>query len=148
MNFDKLNNWLMLGANLGVLLGIIVVVLELRQTETAMDGEASTMRAQMATDIQIYTLDARIFEIRDKIEAGQELTDEEQARAVMWLTTTLRHFENLHYQYQIGLLGDEIWESNYRGLGDICQNPVFTKIRPNMRGFRESFTALVMEPCK
>ncbi len=32
MNFDKFNKWLTLGANIGVVLGLIILIIEVRQT--------------------------------------------------------------------------------------------------------------------
>jgi hypothetical protein len=150
MNMDKLNRWLTLIANFGVLIGIIVVAVELRQTQTAMEGEASTMRAQMAIDIQSYITDARLYEFASKLDNGEDLTPEERARVNMFLVPALRHFENLHYQWQIGILSDEIWESNVQGLGNLCQGSLFQAAYPTRWGvgFRESFVELVTAPCK
>ena len=144
----------MLTANLGVLIGIVVVIVELRQTQTAMDADTSTMRAQIAIDLENNTLDARIHEVIEKLTNEQELTLEESARARMWVRTRLRHFENLHYQYQIGVLNDEMWQAALRGLGSMCFIPIFQHVYPNLDsandfpGFRESFASVVMEPCR
>jgi len=154
MKIDKINQWLVLIANLGVLIGLIAVVLELRQTQTAMDAEASTMRAQMTIDLENISLDTRIYEIFDKLANEQALTFEESARARMWVRTRLRHLENLHYQYQIGVLDEEIWEAALQGLGSICETPIFQHVNPNWNsesgsaGFRESFRSLVARPCQ
>ena len=130
MNFNNLNKWLTLVANLGVLAGIIVVAVELQQTQMALKGEASSMRAQMATDLQVHIIDNDIWEVRGKLEAGEELTPAEAARGSAFLVSTLRHFENMHYQNQIGILDDEIWQSNLRGLGEICNSSLFKALRP------------------
>jgi len=37
MDFDRLNKWLTLGANLGVLLGILLLVVEVRQNQEIME---------------------------------------------------------------------------------------------------------------
>jgi len=154
LKLDKLNQWLMLTANLGVLIGITAVVFELRQTQTAMDAEASSMRAQMTMDLLENSLDAKIHEVFEKLSNGQELSLEERARASMWVNTRLRHFENLHYQYQIGVLDEEIWQAVLQGLGDICGIPIFNQVYPNWdsstgsAGFRESFASVVAGPCR
>ena len=153
MNLDSLNKWLTLVANLGVLLGIIVVAFELRQSQTALQGEASTMRAQMAIDISVNALATRQFELNEKLSAGEELTQEERSRASLIATSVLHHFENLHYQNEIGILDDEIWASNLEGLGNYCSTPIFQYLNPNWRqgqlaqGYRESFIELLVDPC-
>jgi hypothetical protein len=45
LDFDRLNKWLTLGANLGVLVGIILLVMEIRQNQEIIefdqeDGDA------------------------------------------------------------------------------------------------------------
>ena len=47
MNLDSLNSWLTLIANVGVLVGILVVAIELSQTQIAMQAESSATRTQM-----------------------------------------------------------------------------------------------------
>ena len=44
MNAESLNKWLTLGANIGVLIGLIIVVMELQQTQVMMSAEASMQR--------------------------------------------------------------------------------------------------------
>jgi len=153
MKLDKINQWLVLIANLGVLVGLIAVVVELRQTQTAMDADASTMRAQMALDLENNSIDTKIYEVIEKLGNGENLTLEESARARLWVRTRLRHFENLHYQHQIGVLNEEIWEAALAGLGLMCGTPIFQHVHPNWNsengsdGFRESFASLVAMPC-
>jgi len=50
MKLSELNNWLTLVTNIGVLVGIGFLVLELQQTQTAMLADSSTTRAQMVID--------------------------------------------------------------------------------------------------
>ena len=51
MNSDRLNNWLTLVANMGVLLGLVVLVYEVRQNTQALRNE---------TDVAIYSLGAEL----------------------------------------------------------------------------------------
>ena len=50
MNFDKVNKWLTLSANLGVVLGLIIVIVEIRQnselTRTSMEGELNAWQSE------------------------------------------------------------------------------------------------------
>jgi len=154
MNTDSANKWLMLAANIGVLIGIVVVAVELNQTQIAMQGQASTMRSQMATDLVKSGLDVKLYELVEKLDSGQDLNTEELARGSMYTISVLRLFENLHYQHEIGVLDNEIWAANLRGLGNICRGALFRSVFPRWGestfsiGYRDSFIELISEPCK
>lgn len=50
MDSNSVSKWLTLGANFGVLVGLIVVVLELQQTQVIMSAESSMQRVQMSRE--------------------------------------------------------------------------------------------------
>jgi hypothetical protein len=77
VNSHKLNRWLTLAANLGVLIGIAVIVVELQQAQTAMLADSSTARAQMISENVSISADNGINEIQAKLAAGEKLTEEE-----------------------------------------------------------------------
>ncbi len=151
MNIDRLNPWLSLIANLGVLIGIIVVAVELQQTQTAMQADTSTVRAQMAIEHQNISRANNLPELRIKAAKGDELSAEEITRAKEWYDFMLRYFENLHYQNELGVLDNEIWRANLNAIEGLCNDPLFqfTHAWPssNSTRFRESFVDLVLSPC-
>jgi len=51
MNTEKLNRWLALGANVGVLIGLILLVYEVRQNSALMQAQISMERTN--TNMQI-----------------------------------------------------------------------------------------------
>ena len=153
MNLDKLNQWLVLVANLGVLLGIIAVVLELRQTQTTMSAEASSVRAQMALDIGEIRYEYEIHIITQKLQNGQELTFDEEVRLQRSEENMLRYFENLHYQNEIGVLDEEIWNANFNNITNWCSIASFRHVFPNWPNeleagrYRASFVQLLADGC-
>jgi hypothetical protein len=154
MNLDKLNKWLILLSNLGVLVGVVVVAVELQQTQIAMQAEASTLRAQMAIENGNIRIHNFLDELAGKIANGEELSREERVQALDWHNRMLRFFENLHYQRELGLLDDEIWRANLTGIVTQCESPLFNYLLPdwgNSAGastFRSSFVNLVMASCE
>ena len=150
MNLDKFNEWLTLIANLGVLIGIFVVAVELQQTQIQMQGESSTMRAEMARQNNALGLELGLRDFTDKIENGEEHTPEEINKIRTYFNSMLRYYENLHYQKEIGILDDEIWASNVRGSFNMCRSSAFSFIYPNGFGgasFRESFVEFMSLQC-
>ena len=131
MNIDSLNKWLTLLANVGVLIGIFVVATELQQNQSALLAESSSTRTQMLAEIDSIRIDAGLNQIRTKIEEGKELSEQDLAGIDAWVTRMLRHLENMHYQHEIGVLDDEIWEVTISGMKFIVNDPFFQLVYPN-----------------
>jgi hypothetical protein len=152
MNSDNLNKWLSLGANLGVLVGLIVVVLELQQTQIVMSAESSMQRAQMSRENASMAARNNIAEIETKLAAGQELTPEEERNASEFAGNLLRHYEVMHYQNQIGVLDEEIWDNNANGIRSFVSSPLMTYLYPDWPKsgialrLRKSFVDFSLEP--
>ena len=153
MNFDKLNQWLSLAANLGVLAGIIFVGLELSQTQISMEAQSSTTRAEMTIENRRYFSDNQLNVVLRKIPENQEISISELASLQTWYIVVLRQIENLHYQHELGVLDEEIWQSNYSTLITICRSPGFRNIYPNWEEspiserVRASFSKLIQNDC-
>ena len=150
MNLDQINKWLTLIANLGVLLGITVVIFELQQTQTAMQAEASTMRAQMSMDNVELTARLGYDEILERLSNGDKLTEQEEIDLSIRMGRQLRYFENLHYHWELGILDEHIWQSNLTGISRLHQNPAFLHTYPDWPDhfsaniFRKPFVDLVI----
>lgn len=152
MNFEKLNHWLTLLANLGVLIGIFVVAVQLQQTQTEMSAESSTIRTEMLQQINNDALAYHIGDLQNKIEAGEELTSIESDQARTFFNNLLRFFENLHYQNQIGVLDEEIWKGQLTNIIRMCSgnNILYSHLYPEgitSTSYRESFRELMGPSC-
>ena len=81
MDFDKLNKWLSLFANVGVLAGIIFLAVEIGQnTETIRLTEIQANRLNSANNFREASESDHIPPILMKKRAGEELTPEETYR--------------------------------------------------------------------
>lgn len=125
MTADRLNRWLTLGANVGVLVGIVLVILELDQNRDMMRAQ---IRHELAMGIvellQVPASDPQLAGILHRARAGDELTPEESFQFEMRTNALLRYWEDVHYQYRLGLY-DEIeferqrdaWRASLEGFG-------------------------------
>jgi hypothetical protein len=107
---DRMNQWLSVLANVGVLIGVFVVAYELRQNTIAM--EASSRQEFAAQDIAYLStaLDTSIVAVAlNKIERSEPLTDLELSQIVNRQHMNFRIFENAFYQYQKGALEPQEW---------------------------------------
>lgn len=115
MDTDKLNRWLALGANLGVLVGLGLLLIEL-------DQNREMMRAQTRHDIAAGIVDLllvpasneQLANLMYRAEMGGDLTPEENFQFQMRTNALLRYWEDVHYQYRVGLY-DEIEFSKQKG---------------------------------
>ena len=98
MDKDRLNRWLTLGANLGVLVGIILLIFELDQNREMMRAQTRhdlsvqivDLLSQGATDIQLASL------LRRADASGEDLTPDEHWQYAHRMAAMFRYFENVH----------------------------------------------------
>ena len=111
MNAEKLNHWLSLGANFGVLVGIIFLAVEIRQNTEMTRAQITQSRAEAAMSLADATYNSEYMpDIWIKVQDGDALTGAESFRFRVWLRATLRNQDNNFQQYKQGLLGDHIPE--------------------------------------
>ena len=121
MDRDRLNRWLTLGANIGVLFGIVFLIVELNQTREMNRGET---RNQVAAELSELLRDVgnnpQLAELIVRAERGEELTPGEDMQYTQRILSMLRYFENVHYQYRQGLYDEgefstqkEAWRKVY-----------------------------------
>ena len=134
VNLDRLNRWLTLGANLGVLLGLAALIVEINQSnalalaqieQTRSDG-LREWRQEWVTNDQIVPLLTKLDSIRPPEQyqklsvlerqaptasALEELEPEDRKRYRLFLATSYWDYENLFAQYRRGLVSEEYWRA-------------------------------------
>ena len=117
MNTQKLNAWLAIAANLGVILGIVFLVLEINQSTkaTAAAASDSVMNGYLDLSLPIITDSkvARVFAFG--LFQPEALTDEEAVQFAMWL----RQLVNQHMRIK-ELTRQGLFSETFEG-GDIQQ---------------------------
>lgn len=106
MNLDGLNKWLTLAANLGVLVGIIFLAVEVRHNSQA--TQAATRSNVSATILALLESQRHplVISALRKSEAGEELNYEEIYMLDNQAHIGWRHAENVYYQYRSGLFDE------------------------------------------
>jgi len=117
MNFDQLNRWLTLVANVGVIAGIVILAIEINQSTTATIAAAndSVISGHLELSLPIITDSqvARVFALG--LYQPESLSDEEAVQFAMWL----RQFVNQQTRI-LELTRRGLFSSSYEG-GDIVQ---------------------------
>ncbi len=120
MEFDRLNKWLTLGANIGIISGIIFLIIELNQNSELMRVQINQSRAESAMASLQYEFNSDyIPPILAKIRSGQTLADEEWIRYVAWFRMMNRNQDNVLNQYYMGMLGENTPRSVRDFAGDV-----------------------------
>jgi len=114
MKADAVNRWLTLGANFGVLIGIILLIAELNQNSVLMRGQIFNERASQGIDLFVSVAESP--ELSDIIGVGFASDTSELAAEFSKLTRTQKiqygwfvradryRIENLLYQQVLGIL--------------------------------------------
>jgi len=118
MSIDRINQWLTLLANFGVIGGLVFLGLEIQQNTTAVQASAIQESTNVARQqLLMYATDPSLIEL--KLTPSDELTETQRAQ----LAATDRSFwigmQGLHRQWKMGVLPDEEWQMWY---GIICNN--------------------------
>ena len=147
---DRLNRWLTLGANIGVLVGIILLLIELDQNSDLLRAQVHQARADAHVGHRLSDVESeKLTAIRMKlVENGypqdvtsvEALTSEELFRFRDYKAATHTDLDNLFYQYQQGYLDEEYYQ--YRVVCAIRRNtPYWQKFGTFRTNSRPTFRA-------
>jgi len=105
---DRLNRWLTLLANFAVLVGLVVLIVEIRQNT---DIARAQTRAQISQGLTEGLLDRNdnqeYLEIILKGNRNEELSDVERYQYDRARNARLNYWDNMVYQHRMGLYDDE-----------------------------------------
>ena len=120
MKADKLNSWLTLGANIGVVIGIALLIYEIKQNTEMMQAQINQNRTDTALSEQqsVYNSDY-VPAMELKIRGGEQLSDEELIRHEHTFRAFNRNMDNQLWQYIHGFLGENIPYSIRRAVRNV-----------------------------
>ena len=129
MDSERVNRWLTLGANIGVLAGIGLLIFELQQNREMIRAQTRTQLAQGVSELLTANMnDAAYASILQRGNRGEQLTDLEQYQYDRHRGAFLTFNENVVYQYKIGLYDtDEFSHHIARIAGDLDRYPGIRK---------------------
>ncbi len=109
MTAKKANMWLSLGANIGVVVGLFLLVVEIGQNTDMMRAQINQSRTDTALFQQYSLADTDyIAPIIVKSMRGEQLSDEELIRYDARMRAFHRNQDNNLWQYNQGYLGENI----------------------------------------
>jgi hypothetical protein len=122
MDSDKVNRWLTFGANIGVLVGIILILIELNQNSDLMRAQMTQSRADQLSNKYDTVIHSDywpdIAAKRDAVDSDSDwiasLTPSELVRVRYRFFREFDDVRNQFYQYQEGFLPERIWRTSTR----------------------------------
>jgi hypothetical protein len=109
MNNEKLNSWLSLGANVGVVIGLILLIVEINQNTAMMQSQIHQSRTDTSLSEQQANYNSDyIPDIVVKVQSGEALTEAERFRYGNYIRALNRNLDNQLWQYNHGFLGENI----------------------------------------
>ena len=117
MDNVSLNRWLTLIANIGVIVGIVILAIEIRLARDAVIGATYQARA---TAVQQWDWNlAQSGEVSESIlnfmntEDPSDLAEIDRFRINQINLATFNRLDNFFYQYELGLISQEIYEHEF-----------------------------------
>ena len=117
MHSDRINRWLTLAGNVGVIGGLLLVALQLNQTTNAIRGSNYFAAAESSADWNKWVAESeRMAPIAMKYaEVGVNgLTAEEKYRYGLAMLGAFRRHDAAFFQYERGLLSEDWYETIFR----------------------------------
>lgn len=112
---DRFNDWLTLIANIGVVLGLIAVVMELRHSSQVAEVEAYQSRISEIQEINLeLALSNELPLLLEKFDTqgADSLSPVERRRVRAWYNVILRQMQGQYFQYQNGFLERQVVENS------------------------------------
>lgn len=119
LNSDRIGRWLALGANFGVLVGLILLIVEIQQNTDMIRAEMSQAR----TDNRVESFYSRALsdhwpriiasqnEYTDRADWYDSMSDEDYERVRFFYLGVINEMGNSAYQCSEGYLHDQVCES-------------------------------------
>ena len=117
MNVERVNKWLMLAANIGVIASIIFLGLEIRQNTDALYSQ-SRQAILNSAQLEIFEIMNNTEIVTNVIKSGQ-LTQDELLKIHFFLSAAVRAREYSWLQYQNQIIDEEQWNTELNVLGII-----------------------------
>jgi len=109
LDYSQLNEWLTLGANLGVLVGIVFLIIEVRQNTEL--HRSDSRKAIISNDQTSLLVALDHHDIFKKLSEKEILSPEDQYKLSFIFAIDLRNREFEYFQYKSGSLDENTWKS-------------------------------------
>lgn len=112
MNIETLANYGDVIGGVAVVVSLIYVGIQIRRNSKSSQSQANQSAHESLANVSLeISSDPDLSNLTRKgMGSYENLTEEEQFRFLMLMTTVFRRFENIFYQYEKGFLEKELWD--------------------------------------
>jgi hypothetical protein len=125
MKHERIHKWLTLAANLSVVIGILVVTLEMRQSRHVAEAQVASDFIDGYNTLAGYIIEdpqtARVFILG--LYKPDELDDPEAVQFAMYLRALVNQHIRMRQLNRLGLLSDTDWEFGIEQLAGFLSTP-------------------------
>ena len=108
---ERLIEWIALMANCVTILGLLLVILQLRQNRSLMRAQVRHELASTIVDLLNSSANnIQLVGVLRRAGQGEQLTKDEQFQFQLRSNALLRYWEDVHYQYRLGLYDEVEYE--------------------------------------
>ena len=150
MDLDRLNKWLVLLANIGVIAGIVFLAMEIKVNTSAIrsaslqsitDASADTLRA-LASDRELAAL--RLAGDADP----SQLSETEKFQYFAYYRQHWLRLQNIFFQQRFDVLPEEVWETYARIICTDIQTPGIKASWPDHAAVLDPAFVEFVESCR
>ena len=142
MDSSKINDWLQVIGVFGVMLSLVFVGLEIKQSREIAIADIFQQKSALAVQVQQGLLSPELYsDTMRKMVSGEELSPFEEGLLQFGQTPWFQYWENVHFQYELGLLPESAWQASRRAIASRLRRPIYQKWWESERLYwGESFT--------
>ena len=114
---------MILGANVGVLVGIVLLVVELSQNRDMMRAQTRNELSRSVIDVVSMTAgNSQLADIIVRSNHDEELKDFERYMYLSRSEAVFRLWENVHYQYRKGMYDEDEYSKHLETMRVVLEN--------------------------
>jgi hypothetical protein len=153
MNAERLTRVVTLAANIAVLVGVGLIVFELRQTREMMRAQTrNDMAVQLIDLLRDVSLNPDLAHVMGLGNAEAEMTADQTRQFNNRANAMFRYYENVHYQYRHGLYDESEFATQQEAWRNFMTNPGYARVWCGVRqsfspDFMRSNDQLLLQPC-
>jgi hypothetical protein len=140
MDSSKISDWMQIIGIFAVVLSLIFVGLQMRQTQEIAKATLYQMRSDSGQTVGAYVIEnEKMREVAARVlaEGTQNLSPEDFMLNRIACESILGHFENSHHLYTLDFLSNEQWDADRRQLAlllnGICRGSWVKPVRDSLR---------------
>ncbi|GJM12267.1 MAG: hypothetical protein DHS20C12_06700 [Pseudohongiella sp.] len=147
MNSKLVSDWLTIISNLGVLIGLIFLIVEINQNSRIASATAQLELAQDRREIYQYA--DSMIEIESRFRRDEEVTDSEAVIAARFYESRIRSYETQWHFWRNGLVDDDQFEASQELLEGTINTPIIMQLWNDTKDrYHPEFVRLVDERLK